>query len=281
MIFLVLHILSVVGFLQGMRYAQVRKMNLPAVVAANYAGAALFSAAALFIWRFGAEGHSHELIRYGVLNGCLYVLHMMILLGSYRVVGVGLTTAVASMGMVIPILVAWVLWSEPISVGQWLAVALIPATMLLIRPDHGRDVRWSFKAEGVLGANFLAAGLIGTVHRAASLRGAGAAPLLYQTCLFTAAAVCSGLCLLRRGVRPKAADMRIGVFVGLLNVLATLFLLLALGVLLTIVVYPTANCVRIMLNLFIGWQVWAERIRPRQMLGVAAALAIVLLANLG
>ena len=57
-------------------------------------------------------------------------------------------------------------------------------------------------------------------------------------------------------------------------------MLLALGVLGAVVFFTTAGSLAIVLTLLTSWVLWRERITPRQSVGIATAIVIVVLANL-
>lgn len=279
MVYLVFYVCCAVGFLQSFRYGMARRAWTPAVVAVNYAVAA--AASGVFLALFAAEAFQEAgwgVVARGCANGVIYVMHIMVLLACYRFLGVGITSAVAGMGMLAPIFVSWAAWGEGISVFQWVAVGLLPFALLLIRPGRDKSGARGWQGDLLLLLNWALAGAIGTIHKSVSI--AGESRYVYQFWLFCAAAVCSGAWLLGRTRAPSLKDVGIGAGAGLLNAGATLFFLAAIGAMPAAAVYPTAGCSVVCANIIIGWAVWKERLRPRQMVGAGLALAVVALVNL-
>ena len=76
----------------------------------------------------------------GAACGASYFGQFLLILLAYRLAGVGITTAVSSMGLLVPILLSWRFWGEPMTPWRWGALALLRVAMVLIRPMR-RQVR--------------------------------------------------------------------------------------------------------------------------------------------
>jgi len=191
--YVLLYVLFMVTFTQLLRYSQRRGATVLPVCAVNYVVAAILSTGALavFGWR-GLLVDQWPAAALGAVNGVLYVVTLVVLLASYRLVGVGITSAVMAMGTLIPVLVSWSIWSEPMTPFRWGAVALLPLAMILLRPAGADGHKLTFKADAVMCLAFVMAGTIGTIHKAsdecapAGSRGVYLAALLPQG-LFRAA----------------------------------------------------------------------------------------------
>ena len=283
--FVILVIFAMLATHQALRFSQSRKCDSRVVVATNYAVAAVVCVAVVCFRT--AQGSSAgvlgsitwRLAGAGVVNGALYYLHLLICLACYRLVGVGITIALALSGLVVPVVVSWAAWGEGLSVAQAIAVCLIPAAALLMRPSGKVSATWSRKADILLVLNVAMAGVIQTVHKAVSFSGPDPR-LVYSAFLFvtacaaaTATVICCRAALFRR-------DLKVGAVIGLFNCLTLLLLLAALNLLKAVVVLPTVNCAVICLTVVLSWIIWKERLRPRQVLGLAVALAAIVLANL-
>jgi len=193
--FVILAILSMPATQQALRFSQSRTCNPRVVVAANYVTATALCIAVVCVRAvqgsssgvFGAI--TRRLGISGVVNGTLYFLHILVCLACYRLVGVGITIALALSGRVISVVVSWAAWGEGLSIAQGIAVALIPAAAMLMRPGRKVSPTWNRKA---------------------------------------------------------------------------------------VIVLPTVNCLHVLLSRAI----WKERLRTRQMIGLSAAIAVIVLANL-
>jgi len=212
-------------------------------------------------------------------------------LAAYRLAGVGITMAMTTTGVVVPILVSWLFWNEPMTAWRWTAVAMLPAAVVLMRPPRRHLKDLSIKADVIVAAVFLNSGLMNTLHKAVNVYApAGAADaklwfvqshqLVYEATLFTAAAVLSVAYAAWRRGRTTAAEVRLGLLAGVANVSGTLFALVGLGVLSAAVFFPSATSGTIALSVVVSRALWGERVTPRQVAGLVLAGCIVLLANL-
>lgn len=281
MIYLVLHVVTLLLFLQSLRVGQWRKSNIPAMAAVNYVVAAGLSWAVVFMKSGSDIGQVHwGTVLGGIANGLIYALNFVVIIRSYKAVGVGITVTATGMGSaVLPVLLAWLIWAEPIAGSQWLALGLFLPAVVLMRPGQTIHPNWSLRSDLLLAAVLGLTGAANTIHKAVGMASAEGSREVYQACLFTSAAVVSvGLMLLLRG-RPRREDYILGVLAGLFNAAATFFIVLAVSVLKAAVVYPTVSSSSIGLNLLVSRLVWSERLRWRQILGVALAVGVILLGS--
>ena len=93
-------------------------------------------------------------------------------------------------------------------------------------------------------------------------------------------AIVSVGCMLAGRMRPTRKEVTIGLAVGLANNCALFFALLAISAVAATVFFPTAGCLVIVGNIILGRLFWKEKLVTKQALGLAVALAIVVLANL-
>ena len=133
--------------------------------------------------------------------------------------------------------------------------------------------------DAILVATLLCAGAVGTVHKASNVYAAGCVPL-YQAALFFAAAVACATYVATRRVPYGRRIAVLGTALGVFNVLATLFVLLALSVLPAGVVFPISSSLTISLSVILGRVLWKEHVSARQIAGVVIAIAVVVLATL-
>jgi drug/metabolite transporter (DMT)-like permease len=293
--FLFLYVLCALHFSQLLRLGQKRSCRTMAVVGVNYVLAAALSAGvALWLGAFGAQGR-RVLTALGSVNGVLFVLHALIMMAAFRIVGTGITWAFVGSGIVIPVLFSRFAWNEPMSGWQWLALGLVPFAVGLLRPPARREAgarRAGLKGDLILALCFLMAGAIGTIHKAQQVYAEGLpAPegppplfsrerLFYQAVLFGTTLLVSGGYLLARRMRPTWKELKIGTGVGLANTGGLFFALLALSVVEGTVFFPTTGCSVIVGNTVVGRLLWRERMVSRQLVGLALAMAVVVLAHL-
>ncbi|MFC1735363.1 hypothetical protein ACFL1X_04550, partial [Candidatus Hydrogenedentota bacterium] len=171
-------------------------------------------------------------------------------------------------------------WGEAVSSLQWIGIGLMPVAIVLMRPNQQRTVAWNWKSDGILLLNFILAGIIGLIHKWTSLAVSQDVLPFYQTCLFSSATIITVVYVIWKRVPHTRLDIGIGTAVGLCNGAGTAFLVLGLSALPATVLFPTWQSSIIGLNLILGWWIWHERLRVRQIVGGAIAVAVIVLTNL-
>jgi drug/metabolite transporter (DMT)-like permease len=278
MIFLLFYTFTAVAFSQLFHFSQRRGGRVMPVAAVNYLFAAGVSVSR---WAWTYPGTTAGLaLGTGVVNGAMYFIHLLVLLASFRIAGVGISMAVVGSSTVVPVLVSWLLWQETLSAWQWVAMAMVPVSVTLLRPPGQATRSLSLRADIILLANFVCAGTIQTLHKAVEVH--VAAPLLpgYNATLFAMAAATSlGYALWYR-LKPSTKDVAVGLTIGIVNALTLVFILLALARLPAAVFFPVGGITVILMNLLVSRILWRERVTRRQAAGVAAAMLLIVLVRL-
>jgi drug/metabolite transporter (DMT)-like permease len=276
-IYLCCYIASSIAFHQLFRFGQQKKTDVLSTAAVNYSVAAVLTVAWYLI-----AGHGEvdiRLVVYGLCNGTVYYVSLPLLLRAFQLAGVGVTVAVLSTSNLSPVIFAFLAWDEPVTNMQWIALALVPVAIFLLRPRDGGIVNGGVKADVLLVLLFIMGSLMMTTHKAASRIVENDSELLYNACVFVAAmAVSVGYALYAR-LRVTKFDCGLGLGIGVANMLNIVFLLLCLGVMSTAIVFTTAGTVVISLNLAVSWLLWKEAVDRRQALGIMLAILVVVLTN--
>lgn len=280
MSYLVACVISMVCFQQLFRLAQHRRSDVLLIAAANYVVAAAVSAARVLAVGDVTDGWGWLVIVLGGINGLLYFLHLLVFLAAFRIAGVGVTSAIFGTSLIVPVITAYALWSDPIGPTQWAALALVPIGMFMMRPRGPNGIRLTWKADLVLFLVLAVGGVIQTIHKAIDVYAPAARPN-YVAALFMAAALSSVGYALIKGIRFRGVDAAHGAVIGAINLSTTAFLLMALSVMPAAVFFPVSTSLMIGVNVVLSWILWRERITPRQAIGLVVAAAIVLLASTG
>jgi len=268
-------------FNQILRAAQRFGLDLLPAIAANYAVAAVLSGA-LWLTNTGEPSRSAGVlaIALGSANGVLYFAHLLVIEASYRVAGVGITAALVGTGAILPVVVSWAFWGEAMPPCRWLAIVLLVPAIALLRPGNSaRRGGLSFRADIVLALVCLVAGVIGTVHKTVQVYTSAQGNATYQFALFTSAAACSCSYALAKRRRWTRRAVTVGAALGSANFLATLCLLAALAVVPATFLFPVTTPSNIALNTLVAGALWDERLSRRQLVGMALALVVVILAS--
>lgn len=274
--YLLLHVFCFLGFNQVIGYGQKRNLQMLPMVVANYAVAAFVAVLLLFS---GTRTFSWTSAAMGAANGLLYVVHLLILIAAFRAAGIGISAAVTNSCVVVPVLVSFLFWLEPMTSHQWIAVAMLPVAMLFMRPGQQGKTSLSFRADGLLAASFLAGGLIASIHKAQQVYCVPESRPLYRAGLFAVAAISSLVYLCAQKISFGRQEIYLGAILGAFNIGSLFFLLIALRHVPTVVLFPVAGCLAIVLNITLAKWLWKERLVFRQIIGIAISVAVIILVN--
>lgn len=234
-----------------------------------------------------------------VLQGILFLAGFSIMDRCTAHCGVALTTAAARASLILPVLLSWILLSQPAP--SWLAVGLILLSMaLIVLPAEDEEppvAGVSDKARGrraaiALVTVFLAFGLSDFTlklaqHSVDRVSGDNAVLMGRQldalTCTIFLMATLAGLvvCLVTGSFRKHRITWRSllgGLALGIINIVCTSCALKALGVLSTGTFYPLYNIGIVILATLIGVLFFKEKLKWLQVAGLAIAIAAIALA---
>ncbi len=216
------------GFQQSLRRAQRTGCDMLAITTGNYVVAVL-ALLALLLWNglsvaeLGAKirGLPPALWLLGVINGLLFFWHLLVLYRAYQAAGVGITTAATQSAVVIPPLVAFVLYGEAISMAAWIALLLVVPVMILIRPLDPRSTPMKPAEDAALPtaplpvpapwllATFLMAGAIYSLHKVAvKIEPNASERSIYLVMVFAIATIAAAIALVKRKRAHPAVTAR-------------------------------------------------------------------------
>ena len=175
--------------MQSLRFAQLRGTQMLPTIAVNYVVAFLASFTVLLFRSEGLPSVSPWLpLGMGAFNGVLFISSVPFLLGSFGSTGVGVTTATLRGATLIPVLVSWYAFQEPMNSFRWIAVGLLLPAMFMIRPRDATRPDLTVKTDLFLLALFVNAGLIQTMHKLAEVYLEVGQQEIYKTTVFGTAA---------------------------------------------------------------------------------------------
>ena len=237
-----------------------------------------------------------------VLQGILFLAGFSIMDRCTFHCGVALTTAAARASLILPVLLSWVLLSQPAP--SWIAVGLILLSMALIvlpaedeEPEDAIPAGMSAKARRrvaalALVAVFVAFGLSDFTLKLAQhsvekvsahdpVLEARQMDALTCTIFLMASAVGFLVCLVMGSFRKHKVTWRTlaaGLALGLINIGCTSCALRALRVLATGTFYPLYNIGIVILATLIGVLFFKEKLKWLQVAGLVLAIAAIALA---
>ncbi|MFO7638447.1 MAG: hypothetical protein R6X14_03960 [bacterium] len=279
--FLLLKVASAVGLGLVLRRAEGRRMPLLPLLRVNYAAAALLA----FFGAYLAGQHhiSVPTALLGAATGVVFVAGLLVWARAIRAAGLALSVVAMRTAIVVPVLLAALVWRERPSAFELAGSAVALAALGLVLSDAGRPDRAGAGRVAAfwLAALFLVDGLVVTAALVFRKELPQAEHLPFQAMVFVSAFLVTTLVCFARRQRPDMAALRWGSLLGLANLGNYLFLVLALTVLPGMVVYPVIAAGEVGLLALAGTLIWRERLRPRSWFGVGLVVAALVLLQLG
>ena len=280
-VYILLCVICTTIFVQFLRIAQKKGSHVMSAVAVNYITSAI---ATVIIWQVNISGADKSFawpaLILGVITGGIFCSHLPFVLGAYRMAGVGITSTVIRAGVVIPALIAWMVWDEDMTIMRWAALALVPLAMILLRKPDKTSRHLTLKSDFFLLGSLVIGSAIYTMHKYVNITFNPGQQEIYKTALFTTTAILSIGYILMRKISISGRDITIGIAMGLGNTGAMLFIMLGLKTTDAVVFFPTLGCLGICSNIFISRLCWKEKLLPLQIAGILLAISIVILTNL-
>lgn len=283
MLFLLLATIASAGNALTMKFVGSRSDNRWALLLFNYLAATLL--AALSVARAGLDlaAVSPQVWMLGLVTGVLFITSFALLQLNVRVNGATVSSSLARMGAVIPMLLSIALFGEyPSPAGAiGIAVAVLATAMLSI-PQSGTpdDSSPASSMRGLLVPMVLAGGVADTMPKVFEVTSDPSHEEAFILTTFaTALAVCLAM-LLRNHERPKAVDMLGGVMLGAFNFFSTDLMLRALMELPGYVVYTGFSMGVVLVTYAANVLFMHERLTRRDNVAIVLVIVALVLINL-
>ena len=213
----------------------------------------------------------------GGVNGALYLLGFVLLQYNTRKNGVVLSSVFIKLGLLVPMVLSVFLFREIPTWVQTVGFVLAVAAIVLI--NYEKDAGGKRNGKLFLVLMLLAGGAGDAMSKVFSVYGAqslGDAFLFYT---FLSALVLCVLAAASGKERPHPAALLFGFLVGIPNFFSARFLLLALGRLPAVIVYPTYSVATLLLVTLAGVAAFRERLKKKQWIALVIILAALVLLN--
>ena len=237
------------------------------LLAAGYAEFQVFPAPSPDVW---------ATVGMGAVNGILYLISFVLLQYNTRNSGVVMSSVFMKLGLLVPLILSIFLFAEIPTAAQWIGFVLAIGAIILINYQKGAslsDVRWSLLWMLLAGGSGDAMSKVFEVYGPAKY----ADPFLFYT-FAGALLLCTGIAVWKQEWLDKHA-LLFGVLVGIPNFFSAKFLLMALGSLPAVIVYPTFSVGTILAVTLAGVGLFKERLRRTQWIALATILAALVLLN--
>ena len=261
-----------------MRLSKERVKSEMGMLAVNYLVCAVLAAAMTRTAElFPREEGGSFALALGALSGALYLIGFVALQWNIRRNGVVLPAVFMKLGVMVPTLMAVIVFHETPEAAQAVGFAMALAAIWLIQAEGGRG-----QAANRVGlVALLVAG--GPNDALAKIYEGWGNPRLsghYLAYTFGfALLLCVLLCALKRQL-PAPRDMLFGALLGVPNYFAARFLLWSLREIPAVIAYPTYSIGAIVLVTLAGMALFHERLTRKQWAAMSLILAALALLNL-
>ena len=215
----------------------------------------------------------------GAVTGFLYLAGFILLQKNIRCNGVILSGAAMKLGgVLIPVIAAVLLFQERMKWVQLAGAALAAAAIVLINMEKeeagaGGGKHW-------LAVLLLVSGFSDAMANIYDKTGPAALKNLYLFCTFFAALFLALALALQKGQRFTAANLLCGLLIGIPNYYSARFLLLSLGSVPAVVVYPVFSVGTIIVISTAGAVFFHERLGRRKKGALLLILASLVMLNI-
>lgn len=276
MLYLILAILSSMLISVLMRVSEKYAKNNVTMLAFNYLMCAVVSALYIGNTPFVTEGLGFAAI-IGIISGALYLGSFMVLQWNIRKNGVVLPATFMRLGVIVPTVLAVVLFGEKPGIMQVIGVLIAIAAIVIIQYNKNGE-----KSKATAGLVFLllCGGITDTTAKIYDQWGNPALESHYLLFVFIVAFVmCVGVVLYKKQ-SVALTDVVFGMLIGIPNYFSARFLLLSLGSVPAVVAYPTYSVGTIVMITLAGVIIFREKLNRQRIIGLGMILCALALLNM-
>ena len=278
MIYLVLQTILGSSFILCVRWSQQRDNNVLTIGIVNYVVGAIASVFWFLVW--GKGWFTPSVLLTGGLNGICYFCSFLLLIVIVSVKGAAITTIIARLSILLPILYGILVWSERPSVWQSIGI-LLAMTSLGLVGNRRTNVARQDHAWYVAGLPILFFLLAGTGRISQDMFNHLCQPEqrpAHLAIAFSVAAVPSTILFIVRRQWPTVVEWVMGTILGLINVIQVYCLLKALQVYPDYIVFPVTSAAALVFTTLMAVWMLKERLRLTTYAGIGFSVcALVLL----
>ncbi len=268
---------AIAQLLKKVRQSELRLLN---VLVINYIIAAIISFIMLdgpISSVFKADG---SVIIIALALGAVFIANFAIYSISLHRIGMGISIAAMRMSLIIPICLSLFVYNERISIEQYLGVILVFAAFYLMLPVR---ITGSIRRPGdilypvlLLVMSGIADASLKVYEREFSTAIQGYS---FLGLIFMSASIIGGITLIwKRDFKFSLKEILYGIFIGVVNLYSSFFLISALTEIPGSVVFPMVNISIVLIGALIGYLYWKDKVSGKQLAGlILASISILLL----
>ncbi len=217
----------------------------------------------------------------GLVGGAIFLLNFVILKKCIGASGVMLSSVFMKLGVIVPTLMAVLVFGESPTAMQLIGLAAAVAAILIIylEPKEQRS-HGAGSAALLLIALLVISGFAESMTNIYDKTGVAELKDFFLLFNFSSALLISAAITAFKHERIAPLDIVFGVMIGIPNYFTSRCLLLALGSLPAVVTYPIYNIGAIVLISLAGMLIFRERLSRRKLIGILLILAALVLLNI-
>jgi drug/metabolite transporter (DMT)-like permease len=280
MIFLILAIICSTSLGLILKHGRVKNANTVLLINANYLTASTL-AFVFIIFKYGFH-YSFQSILFGLFLGFLFLSTFILYSKAISLAGTALATVSARLSILIPVVLAIIFFGESPNVKMLAGFALALITLYLFylslknhnsHLDAGNKYLYLFLL--LVGIGFVDFAMKLFEHSFPKEEKG-----VFVFTIFFAAFIYTSTYLKVKKIKFDAGTYKLGLILGIPNVLAIHFLLASLSELPAIVVFPVMNIGVIVLTAIAAYLFWKEKINLYGKIALAVGIAAILLLKL-
>lgn len=218
----------------------------------------------------------------GIFSGIMYLVNFVLLQFNINKNGVVLASTFMKLGVLVPTIMAIVAFHETPGVKQIAGIVVAVLAILVINLDKSDNAGENGKGSAKiwLVVLLLMGGLTDSLANIYEKNGNPELKDQYLFYTFGAALLLSVVMAFIKKQHVTLKDLGFGVIIGIPNYFSARFLLLALGNLDAIVVYPVYNVATILVVSTVGVVAFKEKLNLRKCLGILCIILALVLLNI-
>ena len=213
----------------------------------------------------------------GAATGFLYLVSFVLLQLNIRLNGMAMASTFMKLGVVISTLIAIFIFHEMPRVTQILGIFLAVGSILLIHTDRSDTSKSQYK--WLLPVLLVCGGVTDSMANVFDKIGDSAVKDYYLFYTFAAALLCAFVSMLAKHERIGRRELLDGILIGVPNYFSARFLLLSLGRIPAVIVYPVISVGTIILVSLAGYLFFGESLSRRKLLAMGIILLALVLLN--
>ncbi|MCU0370404.1 MAG: hypothetical protein MUC31_03225 [Bacteroidales bacterium] len=212
--------------------------------------------------------------------GLMFISTFFLFALSSQKVGVAVTSVTSKMSLVIPVLISVILWEENLNAVRVTGIILALAAFYLTFRQKGR-IAWKAKYTYLPLLVFTGNGLVDTTMKFADHYYIKDDLELFLTVVFMTAFLIGlsilSVRLIKGNTKVSGVNILGGIFLGLINFGSTYFMLKAIAVFESSVVFPVTNAAIVGLSGIVGYIGFREKLSWINWTGIITAMAAILI----